>query len=307
MSLMVVLGLMLTIGLGLTVRWGSEPYLVWRPGDADPDSLGRSIPSVPDAAKRYLRGAAVGLVAGVWAGAMVTGPAMRLIMRLLAATAGDGAQGRLTEAQEIVGKIDLGGTLGLLAFGGVLPGLVSGFSYVLVRRWLPTGRLGGIVFGLLHLVIGATRIDPLRPENVDFGVVGPGWLAVLTFGLASVAHGMAIAAIANRFSQAFPSGLRSGSKTARAAVMGGLALPVLFLIPGAFLLVPLGAGMVFAIGWLRLRDASVLARSPFVTRLGRVAGVAVALAFLPWTVMDLVSVATEPQTTRGLPHLDSRD
>ena len=38
----------------------------------------------------------------------------RLIMRLLAVTAGDDAQGRLTEADEVVGEIDLGGTVALV-------------------------------------------------------------------------------------------------------------------------------------------------------------------------------------------------
>ncbi len=91
---------------------------------------------------RYLRGVAISLVAGFWAGLLVTGPAIRLIMRLLAVTAGDDAQGRITEADEVVGSINLDGTIGLIFFGGVLPGLLSGAIYVVCRRLLPTGRLG---------------------------------------------------------------------------------------------------------------------------------------------------------------------
>ncbi|MBW3641611.1 MAG: hypothetical protein KY447_01695, partial [Actinobacteria bacterium] len=93
-------------------------------------------------------------------------------MRLLAVTAGDAAQGRITEADEVVGTIDFGGTLGLYLFGGVFPGLLSGAVYVVFRPLLPSGGLGGVVFGLLHLVIAATRVDPLRPENPDFDIVG---------------------------------------------------------------------------------------------------------------------------------------
>lgn len=309
MALMAVLGLLLTVGLGVTLWWGHSPYLTWHPSfrvEGDVDTEGR-LPSISESARRYLRGVAVALVGGVWAGALVTGPAMRLIMRLLAATAGPGAQGRRTEAEEVVGDIDLDGTLGLYIFGGILPGLMSGFLYVLVRRWLPAGRIGGIVFGLLHLIIAATRLDPLRPDNIDFGLVGPGWLAVLTFGLATIAHGMAVASIANRFSRAFPSNLAKEKPTAtRVLTVLALAPPVLLLIPGVFLLFFIGAGMVFTLGFLRLRAAELLARRPATIRIGRLVAVAVAAAYLPWTVLDLASIATEPQTTRDLPPLQSR-
>lgn len=62
-------------------------------------------------------------------------------MRLLAATAGDDAQGRITEADEVVGSINLDGTIGLYVFGGILPGLLSGAIYVVFRRWLPRSHL----------------------------------------------------------------------------------------------------------------------------------------------------------------------
>src|SRR5688500_8651480 len=103
MVLMVVLGVMLILGLGATVWWGSSQYVVW---PQRPDADGETEPApyevkVSDSARRYLRGAAVALVAGFWTGALVTGPSMRLIMRLLAVTGGDAAQGRTTEAGEI--------------------------------------------------------------------------------------------------------------------------------------------------------------------------------------------------------------
>ena len=148
---------------------------------------------------------------------------------------------------------------------------------------------------MFHLILAATRIDPLRPDNVDFGIVGPGWLAVLTFGLAAIFHGMAVAAIANRFSRAFPTSLHRDQPT-RARVLTALAmLPLLLAIPVAAPLVAvIGVGLVFAMGLLRLRGITDLALSPAVTRVGRIAAVAVAVAaaYLPWTVMDLVSIAT---------------
>ena len=125
----------------------------------EPDPLH---PTVENVARRYGRGVVVGVVGGFWAGALVTGPAMRLIMRLLAANARDDVQGRITEMDAVIGEINLDGTIGLVVFGGILPGLLSGVIYVAIRPWLPRGRLGGLAFGALHLVLAATRLDPLR-------------------------------------------------------------------------------------------------------------------------------------------------
>ena len=209
MVLMTVTGFRPLVGIIVTLWWARTDYEVWDSGNGvEPVSGGdrTSPPRLPLSvvALRYLRGVAVALVGGFWAGLLVTGPAIRLIMRLLAVTAGDAAQGRITEADEVVGKINVDGTLALFVFGGILPAMLSGAIYVLVRRWLPSGLLTGITFGALHLVFAATRIDPLRPGNPDFDLVGPGWLAVATFGVAAILHGMAVVAIANRYSHAIP-------------------------------------------------------------------------------------------------------
>ena len=113
----------------------------------------------------------------------------------------------------VIGEINLDGTIGLVVFGGILPGLLSGVIYVAIRPWLPRGRLGGLAFGALHLVLAATRLDPLRPDNPDFNIVGPGWLSVLTFGAACLLHGMAVAALVSRYSQEFPP--RAATREAR--------------------------------------------------------------------------------------------
>ena len=262
MILMTVMGLLLVVGVVVTLRWGGIAYRPWDPEAGDGTGPAAAAPALPPSVRtvalRYLRGVAIALVAGFWAGALVTGPAVRLIMRLLAVTAGDDAQGGITEADEVVGEIDLGGTIGLYIFGGLLPGLLSGAIYVLVRRWLPAGMLGGVVFGALHLVIAATRLDPLRPENPDFDLVGPGWLSVTTFGLACVFHGMAVAAIANRYSTELPPVVTSRAAWIRALVPLGLpALFVLFPIFAAALLV----GLALTIGISRIVPAVRAARS----------------------------------------------
>ena len=88
---MLVLGALLVAGIVVTIWWGGTAYEPWEPAAGEGPPSGR--PSPKAAVLRYLRGGGVALVGGFWAGILVTGPAIRLIMRLLAATAGDGAQG----------------------------------------------------------------------------------------------------------------------------------------------------------------------------------------------------------------------
>src|SRR6266704_1841060 len=75
---------------------------------------------------------------------------------------------------------------------------------LLLRRWLPAGRAGGLAYGALLLVAAGTRLEPLRRGNPDFDLVGPGWVAVAAFAALVVFHGMLIAALAGRLSRAVP-------------------------------------------------------------------------------------------------------
>ena len=300
---MAVMGVMLLGGTVLTLMWSSIGYAPWNPASADAGGDARpsgdvDVPPVRSVATGYLRGVALGIVGGFWAGALVTGPAVRLIMRLLAVTAGDDAQGRLTEAEEVVGDIDVGGTIALIVFGGVLTGLLSGAVYVLVRRWLPTGWLGGVAFGLLHLVVAATVIDPLRPDNPDFDLVGPGWLSVVTFGAACVIHGLAVMAFTNRYSRLVPPASRSDS-TAWVLAALLLVLPAMIVILTGAGIAAVALGLVITL--LFSRSAAVLrvARSRGVLIAGRVVLVALALVLLPGVVADLQDVIDRPTAADG--------
>jgi hypothetical protein len=119
-------------------------------------------------------------------------------------TAGDDAQGRVTEADEVVGQISAGGTIGFVIFTALFFGTATGGAYLLVRRWLPAGRAGGLAYGALLLVLAGTRLEPLRRGNLDFDLVGPGWVSVVAFSALVLFHGMLVAALAGRVSRAVP-------------------------------------------------------------------------------------------------------
>ena len=92
--------------------------------------------------RRYLWCLTLAISAGVGAGILAAGAGGRLVMRLLVVTAGPDAQGRISEADQVVGRISLDGTLGFIVFTGLFFGAASGAAYLLVRRWLPGGRAG---------------------------------------------------------------------------------------------------------------------------------------------------------------------
>jgi hypothetical protein len=193
-----VCALVLLAGLAAVVRWGGltvEPPHAPAPGDP---------PAVGLVVRWYLWAVNLAVVAGIGAGIMAAGAGGRLVMRLLAVTAGDQAQGRLTEADEVVGRISAGGTVEFVVFTALFFGTASGGAYLLVRRWLPGGRAGGLVYGLLLLLLAGTRLDPLRAANVDFDLVGPGWVSVVSLSALVLFHGMLVAALAGRTSRAVP-------------------------------------------------------------------------------------------------------
>jgi hypothetical protein len=168
--------LLVAAGVALVVRWGGSE----RAG-----------------AGGWSRHVAASFAGGAVAGVLIAGAGGRLVMRLLALTSPD-AEGSLTEAGEFIGEISAGGTLALILFGGIPAGVLSGAIYAVIRPLLPPARAGGALFGALLLVLAATRIDPLREENIDFALLGPGWLAVVAFVVLGVLHGMVVAAVAAR-------------------------------------------------------------------------------------------------------------
>jgi hypothetical protein len=194
---------LVVVGLLAIVRWGG---LAVQPpaAPADDDTVPADRPPVSLVVRRYLWYLTLAISAGVGAGILAAGAGGRLAMRLLAVTAGPTAQGRITEADQVVGRISAEGTLGFIVFTGLFFGAASGAAYLLLRRWLPGGRTGGVAFGALLLVLAGTRLEPLRPGNPDFDLVGPGWVSVAAFAALVLFHGMLLAALAGRLSRAVP-------------------------------------------------------------------------------------------------------
>jgi hypothetical protein len=276
---MVVCGLLVIAGLAAILRWGGlEPAPPW----STPDSKETASPGL--VARRYVWYVTVAVVSGLASGLLVAGAGGRLAMRLLAATAGDAAQGRITEADQIVGKISVGGTLGFIVFAGLFFGLATGALYLLVRAWLPRGRLSGLAFGGVLLVIAATRVEPLRRDNPDFDIVGPGWLSLVMFGALVLTHGMCVAAVAGRYSRVLPLLSRRVSSVLAHA-------PLLLVGPMAPVLVPVALVGVVTVLAARLRPLVSSLKSRRFTLVGRVVLVALVLVAIPAflsTVADIV-------------------
>lgn len=191
----VACALLLAAGVTLAIRWGDLPIR-----EITPD-VPRTIGSI---SRIFLRSVLVAVVSGVGAGVFVAGAGGRLAMRLLAETSSETVQGRITEAEARIGEINVDGTIFLVIFVGVFFGGLTGVLYMALRRWLPTGRLGGLCLGLILLFTLAPMIDPIRRDNIDFDLVGPGWLALTVFAALTILQGFTVVAIAGRYSQNVP-------------------------------------------------------------------------------------------------------
>jgi hypothetical protein len=191
MATMVVCGVAVMVALVMAVRWRGYAFVL------DPGGL------APGSAR--FRGLArvltVGVLTGLVTGSLVVGPAGRLVMRLLGATSPD-AQGFVTEAQEVVGRITVGGTISFVVFVGVPAGFTTALVYLFVAHAFPRGPLGGAMYGAALLVLFSWWIDPLRADNPDFDIVGPGWLVVVAFATMAVLTGVVTPPIAGRIDAA---------------------------------------------------------------------------------------------------------
>jgi hypothetical protein len=240
------------------------------------------------AVQRYLRGLAIAMLAGLGSGVTIAGAGGRLAMRLLAVTGPDASVGRLTEADEVVGRVTVDGTIGVMIFVGLGFGLASSGLYALLRRWLPgrTVLVSGAAFGVLLLLIPALVVDPLRKDNPDFQLVGPGWVALLVFGALAIVHGIVVAAFATRFSAVVPP---FDTRARRRALLW--YAPILLLALVGFAAVPLIAVGLIVMGLERTGPTITRAlRSPAALVTGRAALAIAAVAALPFFVATAADI-----------------
>ena len=261
-------------GLVATARWGGltvRPPHAPAPEGAGPDDP----PPVQLVVRRFVWDVNLAVTAGIGAGIMAAGAGGRLVMRLLAVTAGDDAQGRITEANEVVGRISADGTIGFVVFTALFLGSASGGAFLLVRRWLPAGRAGGLTFGALLLVLAGTRLDPLREGNPDFDLVGPGWVSVVAFAALVLFHGM--------LSRAVPL----LGREPRAIVAHAPLLLLAPLVPVVIALVVLGALVVLV---TRARPVVAAWHAHRLRPAGQVVLALLALAALPGFLTAVASI-----------------
>jgi hypothetical protein len=281
----IVSGALLALAVALCVVWGRESLVeptVARLSTSAPDPTAPRVSRHLDGVRLYAWWASMLLVVGTVSALLVTGAGGRLAMRLLAVTSPE-ATGRLTEAQATVGEITFEGTIGYLVFGALPFAFASTALYLLVAPWLPRGRLAGPTFGLAVFIMVAPFIDPLRADNVDFDIVGPGWLSVLVFAALAVVQGAFLAAFAGRLSRSLPLlTRRNWSETVVPLVLAVALFPL-----GAILAV--GAIITFAIPRLLPWFLSVRAsRGGVIT--GRVLLAVAVLATLPAFIAAVISI-----------------
>ena len=276
---------LVVVGLLAIVRWGGlavQPP----PARAGDDTVPADRPPVSLVVRRYLWYLTLAISSGVGAGILAAGAGGRLAMRLLAVTAGPTAQGRITEADQVVGRISAEGTLGFIVFTGLFFGAASGAAYLLLRRWLPGGRTGGVAFGALLLVLAGTRLEPLRPGNPDFDLVGPGWVSVAAFAALVLFHGMLLAALAGRLSRAVPL----LALTPRAIIAH---VPLLLLALGSVALVAAIIG-VAVVSASQVPAVAGVWRDRRLVTAGRVILSLVALAALPSFARAITDILGRP-------------
>ena len=109
----------------------------------------------------------------------------------------------MTENGNITGEITAGGTFGLIIFVGLISGVIGGLVYVMIRRWLPGGRLlKGVAFGIVLLCFFGTIV--FDADNFDFALFGPRQLSVGLFALLFPLYGVVASLFVERFDRYVP-------------------------------------------------------------------------------------------------------
>lgn len=147
-----------------------------------------------------------GMLVGAYLGGLLTiGAGSRLMMRVLAATSSADVQGQLTEADEIIGEVSVGGSMFLIVVVGVGASVLGLALFLVLRRWLPDRSL---VAGLVGVAIGAgVLVRPsgfLSSANRDFTIISPVALAVALCLVTLVLFGATFGVLVDRLAIRWP-------------------------------------------------------------------------------------------------------
>lgn len=258
------------VAAALRIAWrdGGRSVRAARPASG---AVGASFPAAVRSLVGCLRAAAI-------AGILVVGLGGRLVMRVLGASSGDAAQGRLTDASERVGEISFGGTMGFIVFGGLLVPVVLSPVFLMIRRHLPQRAVfAGLGYGVL--LLGTVGVDdPLSTDNVDFRILAPTWLAVTLIAATALLYGTTFAALVARWEAPHPtrSVPSAAMRTRDWAWLAWCVIPPVLVLSAAYLIGRLVGDAV---------DASAVAWGRIGHRLLTVA-VGVLVALSAWEVVQ---------------------
>lgn len=153
------------------------------------------------AANRALRPIALLGLASLVSGVLVGGFGGRIVMSVSARAAGVDMAGRLTENGNTIGVFTVGGTIGLILFGGLLGGMIGSVGVVAADPWLRwMGPLRGVGYGIV--VLALFGYDTFA--SVDFLILDPVGLNVAMFLGLIVGFGLTVVLAARLLDKRLP-------------------------------------------------------------------------------------------------------
>lgn len=184
-------------------------------------------PTAPIPTVRLLEADLRKVVATTWAGAVagfvVLGWGSRLAMMLLARL-NPAATGRISDDGFVMGRFDLGNTMGLVLFCTVV-GMIGGMLFLVLRQL----RFGPPWFRTWSMVVGPAVVGGsllVHTDGIDFRILEPTWLAIALFVILPGAFAGAVAWLADRWT-AEGTWFRTGSP--RRLLGLAVLVPVIFL------------------------------------------------------------------------------
>lgn len=272
-------------GLVAVARWVARAWAAERPPRLSSDGGSIRFGRVGPTLRRAAALSAAAMVAGV----LVLGAGLRLMMRIAAATSPDAAQGRLTDAEEVVGEVTLGGTLFFVVGVGLIVGMGTMAAWLVLRPWLP--RRSAVAGVTLAAIGGGAFARPsglVDAGNRDFAILSPAWLAVALTLAVLLAYGVTFAVLADSWASTWPNpGPTPRGIAAVAPFLVLFGMSILLVVPAVII-----ALVTVAAAWPRPRPDRAPARHRRIEPVGRAVVGAVAVAGVAWVGFSAIEAAS---------------